>query len=428
MSNTHGAARPRFLTIGLTNEENAVVADFAGDVRIAFQMSDVHTEEHDVLVTVGANFSQANGLFEYQLLFAPLPDPNARNVISSGGFGGRSSPSPTHVSTQHKPARDFRISDAAGELGLTSLVQRTCVPNAGSYTGLRGPLTPKRITRGFVYENLSRPLMLAGLIESPADSFSKSSVFWLPNMARTGLREWLAAAVAYWRKQAPEVFPETVEWVRAPQWASPDETRSREQLATFDREEDARRSAADRERSALAHEVAAAERVGEDWREMLRGTGEDLVAAVQGALEYLGFVVIDSDSLPEHKDRKREDLRVVDGEWIALVEVKGYSGAAKSNDLQQINAAAVTFAIDHGKAPTALWYIPNAQRGIDPAQRTVALAGRDDDVAAFGSQNHGCLIEARELFALRQRVATGEMTAEGARALLRSSTGRFSLD
>ncbi len=78
MSNTHGAARPRFLTLGLTEEENLVVADFAGDLRIARDMSDVHTEEHDVLVAVGANFSQAHGLFEYQILFAPLPDQSPR--------------------------------------------------------------------------------------------------------------------------------------------------------------------------------------------------------------------------------------------------------------------------------------------------------------------------------------------------------------
>ncbi len=341
---------------------------------------------------------------------------------------GDSTRRPSEVSTQHKPARDFIISDAANELGVTSLVQRTCVPSSGIYTGLREPLMPKRNTRGLVHEALARPLMLAGLIESPEDSYAKSSVFWLPDMARAGLREWLAAATAYWRAQAPEVFPETVEWVRAVQWASPGETEAREHLAAFDREEEARRSAADRERAVLADQVDLAERAGEDWRRMLRETGEDLVSSVRSALEYLGFAVVDSDSLPEHKGRKREDLRVVDGEWVALVEVKGYSGAAKSNDLQQIAAAAVTFAIDQGEAPAALWYIPNAQRGIDPAQRTLALVGRDDDVAAFGSRQHGCLIEARELFALRQRVAGGRMSAASARALLRSSTGRFSLD
>ncbi len=46
----------------------------------------------------------------------------------------------------------------------------------------------------------------------------------------------------YWRKEAPDIFPETVDWVRAPQWASPGETSSRDQLATFDRDEGARRA------------------------------------------------------------------------------------------------------------------------------------------------------------------------------------------
>ncbi len=61
----------------------------------------------------------------------------------------------------------------------------------------------------------------------------------------------MAAATSYWRKEAPDIFPETVDWVRAPQWASPGETSSRDQLATFDRDEGARRAAADRERSVL---------------------------------------------------------------------------------------------------------------------------------------------------------------------------------
>lgn len=387
-------------------------------------MSEVHPEEHDVLITVGVNYYTGNDLFAYQLLFAPLPDPN--QGIATSGWGGSSSL--TRVSTQNKPARDFLTTADAGELGLTSLVQRTCVPSVGSYTGLSEPLNPRRRTRAFLYENLSHPLMLAGLFETPSDSYGKSSVFWLPDMARSGLREWLAAATAYWRTKAPDVFPETVEWARAPRWASTEETTTRERLAAFDREEEARRLAAGQQRSVLTDEVAAAERGGESWRQMLRETGDDLVSAVRSAFEYLGFDVVDSDSLPEHKDRKREDLRVVDGDWIALVEVKGYAGSAKSNDLQQIAAAAVTFAINHGAAPSALWYIPNAQRGTDPAQRTLALAGRDDDVAAFGAQHHGCLIEARDLFALRQRVATREMAADAARSLLRSTTGRLLLD
>lgn len=160
------APRPRFLTIGLSDEENAAVADFAGDVRVARDMSEVHPEEHDVLITVGVNYYTGNDLFEYQLLFAPLPDPD--QGIATSGWGG-SSPL-TRVSTQNKPARGFLTTADAGELGLTSLVQRTCVPSVGSYTGLSEPLNPRRRTRAFLYENLSHPLMLAGLFETPSDS------------------------------------------------------------------------------------------------------------------------------------------------------------------------------------------------------------------------------------------------------------------
>lgn len=118
---------------------------------------------------------------------------------------------------------------------------------------------------------------------------------------------------------------------------------------------------------------------------------------------------------------------MTDGNWTALVEVKGYVGAAKSNDLNQVTRAAVAFAMTERRAPDALWYVPNPERNTDPGQRAVALAGREDDLTAFAENHDGCLIDTRELFRLRQDMATGQMSAEDARAVLKSARGRLTL-
>ncbi len=96
-------------------------------------MSDIHAEEHDVLVAVGADFSGANGLFEYQLIFAPAPILNSRNLISSAPSRVQRPPLPV---SGHNTSRlaIFRISDAAAELGLSSLVQRTWYAGSDIYT------------------------------------------------------------------------------------------------------------------------------------------------------------------------------------------------------------------------------------------------------------------------------------------------------
>lgn len=149
------------------------------------------------------------------------------------------------------------------------------------------------------------------------------------------------------------------------------------------------------------------------------------MAAVVAALENLGFSVVDADELPEHKGKKREDLRIGDGDWVALAEVKGMAGAARSNALIQVTNAAAHFASTQGHRPSALWYVVNAYLNDDPAQRPTVLAGRDDDIAMFGDAHHGLVIDTRELFALRQAVMLGTLSPAQARAQLKESTGLF---
>lgn len=200
---------------------------------------------------------------------------------------------------------------------------------------------------------------------------------------------------------------------------------SRRALAEFDQAETARRAIADSRRLELARSGDDARQHGDEARILLEGSGTLLVHAVSDALEDLGFAVIDGDELPEHKGAKREDLRVNDGEWTCLVEVKGYASAAKSSDIIQATSVVPSYVRTQGKAPDAIWYVVNAYKDTDPDERPRALEAREDDVSAFGDSHHGCVIDTRDLFRLWQSVRLDQVSKEQARALLQSAKGRF---
>lgn len=430
MSPPTGAQRPRALVHGLSANEVEVVRSIAGSVHVAESLGEVHAEEHDVLILVGFQFHHYSFGFPRRLVFSPAARPDRPKLPSASGVGGRGESwrSNTNMSTQFTPARDFEVTQDARTLGLASLVSRSCMPAPGTnYTGFHRPVHPERNTRSLLQEALKNPLTLAAILETAGeDEVVTDSAIWLPDIARSAFREWVSFAFEFWRERDPESFPLSAEWMTEDRWASPDEISARQEAAEFERAEAARLEAIDIERRTLTAAVEIAESVGETWRAMLTSTGDELVTAVKEAFELMGFAVQDADELPQHKSAKREDLRVSDGEWTALVEVKGYAGAAKSNDLSQVTRAAVFYAISEGKAPDALWYVPNPERETAPASRNVALVGREDDLAAFADDHHGCLIDTRDLFVLRQRVVDGTTSAEDARQELKTATGRYS--
>ncbi|MEV7621123.1 hypothetical protein AB0N59_13405 [Microbacterium sp. NPDC089321] len=420
------APRPRVLAIGLTDAEVESLRPVVGSITTTERMYDVHFEEHDVLIHVNADFSDAAGLLSRRIAFAAPVDTKQPRFPVASGSGSSSHTPPTRARTQFKPSHSFELTEFANQSGLVSLVRRSCWPaEKATYTGFTGMVHPKRTVYPLLRERLSNPRVLAGILEEEEDGVVKDSVFWLPDIARSALVDWVRAAFDRWRAADPDTFPVTAEWRRADQWSSPDEIAARGTLASFDAEEARRRQEADEKRRALTSKVDAAEGAGEEWRALLSESGDDLVKAVRDALELIGFDVIDSDALPQNKGKKREDLRVKHEGWTALVEVKGYAGATKSNDLQQLNGAAVAYAASTGSQADALWYVVNAYRETDPAQRETALGSREDDLATFAEYSSGSLIDTRDLFALRQLVATDQMSKEAARAALMSAGARF---
>lgn len=428
MSPATGAPRPRALVHGLTDEEIELVRSIAGSVEVAENLGDAHPEEHDVLIFVEAQFHMLERTYPRRLAFAPEVDDEEFQIFGSSGFGGSTVRTYTNMTTQHRPARDFDITADTRDLGLVGLVERSCKPaDRSKYTGFRTPVYPERKTRPLLQESLESPLALAAILEHHTiEDAVIDSAIWLPDIARSAFRDWVLFAFEYWRAGDPDRFPVSAEWMKEDRWSSIQEKAVREEIAEFERIEAGRLQAIEQERQALTATLDSAEVDGAVWRAILTKTGDELVAAVGATFEFLGFSVQDADDLLENKAAKREDLRVSEGDWTALVEVKGYGGAAKSNDLGQVTRAAVIYAMNERKEPDALWYVPNPERGTAPSSRGVALAGREDDLNAFADNHHGSLIDTRDLFALRQRVANRTTSPEDAREELKSAAGRYS--
>lgn len=155
-------------------------------------------------------------------------------------------------------------------------------------------------------------------------------------------------------------------------------------------------------------------------RRLLIESGEGLVDAVGEAFKVLGFKVTDMDAI--HAE-KREDLRAADpsADWIALVEVKGYSKGGKANDFLRFAKFQRLFNLEERRPQDACWYVVNAYLEHPPAVRAAAFASSQDAVRAFSESSEGLVIPTTELFQLVRDVEAGTCSAAEARDCLTSA-------
>ena len=216
-----------------------------------------------------------------------------------------------------------------------------------------------------------------------------ASDWWmLPWTGGAYLTQWIAAALNAWSEDKPDRFPTSPNWQSRTEWQTPAEQKALDAL----RDLSGRRAQVlldlDREESILRENVAEA-RVAADAseRRLLTAQGDELVESVKDALTEIGFQVADVDELRASPGDYLEDLRVTDPEqddWIALVEVRGYTKGAQLNDLLRIGRFVTRYIVDHGHPPTATWYIVNHFCKTDPSTRTIPLQGNAQEVATFG--------------------------------------------
>jgi hypothetical protein len=172
--------------------------------------------------------------------------------------------------------------------------------------------------------------------------------------------------------------------------------------------------------------LAAARHAADRYeRGLLTVQGNELPALVARALAELGFEVTEVDATVDDKAQLLEDVQIRDPDqptWVALAEVRGYGGGAKTSDFQRIARFAHRYEKVTGDAPSARWYIVNHLLDRDPAFRSPILAGQEEDVAAF-AEDHGLAIDTRQLFKLIMAVRANRADPLQVRQHLRDATG-----
>ncbi|WP_433318653.1 hypothetical protein [Micromonospora chersina] len=250
---------------------------------------------------------------------------------------------------------------------------------------------------------------------------------WLLPFDVPDIIPWAKAALAEWHGLDPERFPGVPDWSHQDEWITATEQSLHSSLRAIGSEREAiLQQLAVREAEVRARLGEAREAADAFERALLTGQGDTLVRAVGEALREFGFKVEDGDEVANERDYL-EDLRVMDPDesnWVALVEVKGYTKGAKTEALTQFIRFHARHVQRTGKMPDSSWYVVNQFMNRDPSTRQPVLHGKDEDVAAFASAG-GLIIDTVILFKLLKRYRMGEVTAEQVRRLLRTSTGRL---
>jgi hypothetical protein len=236
-------------------------------------------------------------------------------------------------------------------------------------------------------------------------------------------RAWISLAFERWAKVDPDTFPVGAEWTHQSEWMT-----GAERAAVANVEAAERELAESTEK--LERELVDARRALDDCRAdananerlLLMASGPQLVDAVASTLRQFGFEVEDRDATST--GQKLEDLRVTDGEWVAIAEVKGYTKGGTTKDLLSLGRFSRAYQTETGKSPDAQWYIVNQFRERDPSGRMQLLRGQDDDVEAF-AEDDGVAVDTRSLFRLHKAHAEGLIEAGAARNALRAARGRF---
>ena len=159
-------------------------------------------------------------------------------------------------------------------------------------------------------------------------------------------------------------------------------------------------------------------------RALLTADGDVLVDAVACALADLGLHVTDMDEHWSDNDR-REDLRVfIDGDpdWVAIVEVKGFTKGVKETELQAFGRWAERFILDHQRLPDRRWFVANHDRRREPGDRPAPFAHKPAIIDVFKSQS-GLIIDTIALFDALREVRADPSRVEEVRGWLVEALG-----
>jgi hypothetical protein len=259
---------------------------------------------------------------------------------------------------------------------------------------------------------------------------SETAEGWLLPSDVENLPAWVASALDHLHERDPDRFPRRPSWKDEWRWQTPDEQRLSEAIRTVEAHRQAILDDLDSTERALRAEQADARAAADAYeRAWLTLQGDELVAVAATALRELGFDVVEVDATVVPGQPLLEDLQVTDPEspaWMALVEVRGYTSGAKSNDLGRIRRFVDHYTAENGQTPPARWYLVNHTIGTDPSLRPGMLEGAEKDTKMFASEG-GLAWDTSQLFSLMVSVRSGIASSAEVRALLRDSAGRLSV-
>lgn len=140
----------------------------------------------------------------------------------------------------------------------------------------------------------------------------------------------------------------------------------------------------------------------------------------------LGFKVTNVDEMRlQVGESLKEDKWIEDGDFFALVEIKGTERGAKANWIRQdLTAHIREFEVVKDVTDINSVLIFNHERREAPEKRNTPFAG-DSDLMTFSQKSHICLLPVYELFKLVKAVEEGSLTPIEAREQIKMCTGMF---
>ncbi|MBK6309986.1 MAG: hypothetical protein WAX12_01570 [Candidatus Microthrix subdominans] len=267
---------------------------------------------------------------------------------------------------------------------------------------------------------------LAAVVPSSGGSEALLLPSYVPNLAR-----WLNTLIPRWRQRSPERFPQELDWSSDDEWSTAEERYVRQRIGRIQNDKRAAVSEFDEQIKSLSAELHRVNLAADSGpRRMLTNQGTELVDAAAQAIRDLGFDVIDADrDLDSERGQKLEDLQIREPnreEWIALVEVRGYKGGAKTSDFQRLARFAARYERETTVSPSRRWLIVNHLINEPPASRPKAFESAPEDLELF-AEDGGLVIDTRDLFQVVQMVEAGTLGWETAVDALSTQTGLFDL-
>ena len=262
---------------------------------------------------------------------------------------------------------------------------------------------------------------------TPALPHEKATVVqWFLPAAASPAR-WTRIALSYLAELDPDRYPVLRGWNDLPEYMTADEVSAASMIAELKRKRAETLREIDQQLTEQHSALQTATNEAEGprgWRRLVTTYNQDLVDVVSSAFQELGFQdVINPDASRENQGkRRREDLRISQGDKVCLVEVKGLPGGAQERAISQLQRHATTYAAENGREPYRLWHVVNQFRGRPPGERHPPFVQAPELVAEFAEAG-GLVIDTAQLLELILDVAKDKLSADDARATLWHATG-----